>query len=74
MHNMDKGSLSWEKAGKEGVRMSLALRTETTNLPLYFSILCITLLGYILHAAQEGKIHLLANTHKKTARINELLH
>lgn len=62
MHNMDKGSLFWEKAGKEGVRINLVLRTETTNLPLYFSLFCIT--WAYLYATQECKIHLLANVWK----------
>lgn len=70
VNNMDKGSLFQEKAGKEEVRMNLALRTETTNLILYFSLLCITFLRYILYETQECKLHLVANTYKKTARIN----
>ena len=33
IHSVDKGSLLWERAGKEGIR-SLALWTQTINLPL----------------------------------------
>lgn len=80
LHRACSQSTTWIKAacsrrrqGRNRVRMRLALRTETTNLPLYFSLLCITFLRYILYTTQECNLHLMANTYKKTTRINELL-